>query len=68
MPGDDFPPLPQPADGSPTLALEVHVLLELIAAILETCKLLFAVTFGLENIHKAPCATTRSTGSVRPIT
>jgi DNA polymerase III subunit beta len=30
MPGDDFPPLPQPADGSPTLALEVAVLSELI--------------------------------------
>lgn len=31
MPGDDFPPLPQPADGSPTLALDVEVLSELIA-------------------------------------
>jgi DNA polymerase-3 subunit beta len=31
MPGDDFPPLPQPADGSPTLALDVDVLSELIA-------------------------------------
>ena len=31
MPGDDFPPLPQPAEGSPTLALEVDVLAELIA-------------------------------------
>ena len=31
MPGDDFPPLPQPAEGSPTLALEVEVLAELIA-------------------------------------
>lgn len=30
MPGDDFPPLPQPADGSPTLALGVDVLSELI--------------------------------------
>src|SRR5262249_46160248 len=30
MPGDDFPPLPQPAEGSPTLALEVDVLAELI--------------------------------------
>jgi DNA polymerase-3 subunit beta len=30
MPGDDFPPLPQPAEGSPTLALEVDVLSELI--------------------------------------
>ena len=26
MPGDDFPPLPQPAEGSPTLALDVDVL------------------------------------------
>jgi DNA polymerase-3 subunit beta len=31
MPGDDFPPLPQPADGAPTLALDVEVLSELIA-------------------------------------
>ncbi|AKU96781.1 DNA polymerase III beta subunit [Labilithrix luteola] len=31
MPGDDFPPLPQPAEGSPTLALAVDVLAELIA-------------------------------------
>ena len=31
MPGDDFPPLPQPAEGSPTLAIEVDVLAELIA-------------------------------------
>lgn len=30
MPGDDFPPLPQPAEGSPTLALSVDVLAELI--------------------------------------
>ncbi len=30
MPGDDFPPLPQPAEGSPTLALDVDVLAELI--------------------------------------
>ncbi len=30
MPGDDFPPLPQPAEGSPTLALDVSVLSELI--------------------------------------
>lgn len=30
MPGDDFPPLPQPAEGSPTLALAVDVLAELI--------------------------------------
>ena len=30
MPGDDFPPLPLPAEGSPTLALEVEVLSELI--------------------------------------
>jgi DNA polymerase III subunit beta len=30
MPGDDFPPLPQPAEGSPTLALDVEVLAELI--------------------------------------
>jgi DNA polymerase-3 subunit beta len=29
MPGDDFPPLPQPAEGSPTLALSVDVLSEL---------------------------------------
>ncbi len=31
MPGDDFPPLPQPAEGAPTLALAVDVLSELIA-------------------------------------
>jgi DNA polymerase-3 subunit beta len=31
MPGDDFPPLPAPAEGSPNLALEVEVLQELIA-------------------------------------
>lgn len=31
MPGDDFPPLPQPAEGSPSLALDVDVLSELIA-------------------------------------
>lgn len=31
MPGDDFPPLPAPAEGAPTLSLEVDVLLELIA-------------------------------------
>jgi DNA polymerase-3 subunit beta len=31
MPGDDFPPLPAPAEGAPTLALEVEVLQELIA-------------------------------------
>ena len=30
MPGEDFPPLPQPAEGSPTLALDVEVLSELI--------------------------------------
>jgi DNA polymerase-3 subunit beta len=30
MPGDDFPPLPAPADGAPTLALEVEVLKQLI--------------------------------------
>ncbi len=30
MPGDDFPPLPQPAEGAPTLALAVDVLSELI--------------------------------------
>lgn len=30
MPGEDFPPLPQPAEGSPTLALGVEVLAELI--------------------------------------
>jgi DNA polymerase III subunit beta len=30
MPGDDFPPLPQPAEGSPTLAIDVEVLSELI--------------------------------------
>ncbi|MCL2723444.1 MAG: DNA polymerase III subunit beta [Polyangiaceae bacterium] len=30
MPGDDFPPLPQPAEGSPSLALDVDVLSELI--------------------------------------
>jgi len=31
MPGDDFPPLPTPAEGSPSLALDVGVLQELIA-------------------------------------
>ena len=31
MPGEDFPPLPMPAEGSPTLALEVEILAELIA-------------------------------------
>jgi DNA polymerase-3 subunit beta len=31
MPGDDFPPLPAPAEGAPTLALEVEILQELIA-------------------------------------
>ena len=31
MPGDDFPPLPAPADGAPTLALEVDVLQQLIS-------------------------------------
>jgi DNA polymerase-3 subunit beta len=30
MPGEDFPPLPSPAEGSPTLALEVEVLKALI--------------------------------------
>jgi DNA polymerase-3 subunit beta len=30
MPGDDFPPLPAPAEGSPSLALDVDVLEELI--------------------------------------
>jgi DNA polymerase III subunit beta len=31
MPGDDFPPLPTPSEGSPSLALSVEVLRELIA-------------------------------------
>ena len=31
MPGDDFPPLPAPAEGAPSLALAVDVLRELIA-------------------------------------
>lgn len=31
MPGDDFPPLPQPAEGAPTLALDAEILAELIA-------------------------------------
>jgi DNA polymerase-3 subunit beta len=31
MPGDDFPPLPAPSEGAPTLALEVAILQELIA-------------------------------------
>lgn len=31
MPGDDFPPLPTPSEGSPTLSLEVDALQELIA-------------------------------------
>ncbi|WP_394824293.1 DNA polymerase III subunit beta [Pendulispora albinea] len=30
MPGEDFPPLPVPAEGAPTLAIEVDVLRELI--------------------------------------
>jgi DNA polymerase-3 subunit beta len=30
MPGDDFPPLPSPAEGSPSLALDVDVLRELV--------------------------------------
>jgi DNA polymerase-3 subunit beta len=31
MPGDDFPPLPTPSEGSPSLALDVDVLQELLA-------------------------------------
>jgi DNA polymerase-3 subunit beta len=31
MPGDDFPPLPAPAEGAPTLAIDVAVVQELIA-------------------------------------
>src|SRR5579871_2315123 len=31
MPGDDFPPLPTPSEGSPSLALDVNVLQELVA-------------------------------------
>jgi DNA polymerase III subunit beta len=31
MPGEDFPPLPSPAEGSPSLALSVEVLKELIS-------------------------------------
>src|ERR1019366_10554761 len=31
MPGDDFPPLPTPSEGSPSLALDVEVLQELVA-------------------------------------
>jgi DNA polymerase III subunit beta len=31
MPGEDFPPLPAPSEGSPSLALDVDVLQELIA-------------------------------------
>src|SRR5580658_3878477 len=31
MPGEDFPPLPVPAEGSPSLALDVAVLQELVA-------------------------------------
>ncbi len=30
MPGDDFPPLPSPSEGSPSLALDVSVLQELV--------------------------------------
>jgi DNA polymerase-3 subunit beta len=30
MPGDDFPPLPTPAEGSPSLALDIDVLRELV--------------------------------------
>jgi DNA polymerase-3 subunit beta len=31
MPGDDFPPLPVPADGAPTLALDLEVIQQLIS-------------------------------------
>jgi DNA polymerase-3 subunit beta len=31
MPGDDFPPIPTPAEGSPSLAIDVEVLQELVA-------------------------------------
>jgi DNA polymerase-3 subunit beta len=31
MPGDDFPPLPTPSEGSPSLAIDVDVLQELVA-------------------------------------
>jgi DNA polymerase III subunit beta len=31
MPGDDFPPIPGPAEGSPSLAIDVEVLQELVA-------------------------------------
>src|SRR5580704_4425521 len=31
MPGDDFPPIPLPAEGAPTLALDVAVLAKLIS-------------------------------------
>jgi DNA polymerase-3 subunit beta len=31
MPGDDFPPLPAPSEGSPSLAIDVDVLQELVA-------------------------------------
>jgi DNA polymerase III subunit beta len=31
MPGDDFPPIPLPAEGAPTLALEVDILAKLIS-------------------------------------
>ena len=31
MPGDDFPPLPTPSEGSPSLAIDVEVLQELVA-------------------------------------
>jgi len=31
MPGDDFPPLPTPSEGSPSLAIDVAVLQELVA-------------------------------------
>jgi DNA polymerase-3 subunit beta len=31
MPGEDFPPLPQPSEGSPTLALDVKVMQEIIS-------------------------------------
>jgi DNA polymerase-3 subunit beta len=45
MPGDDFPPLPAPADGAPTLALEVEVLQQLIA------KTIFSISSDETRAH-----------------
>jgi DNA polymerase-3 subunit beta len=46
MPGDDFPPLPTPADGAPTLALEVEVLQQLIG------KSHFSISTDVTRAHR----------------